>query len=167
MVELDEGHAELAGEPGPERGFAAAAQTDERDSVLARTVRAAVFADELGPDPGELRRRQALEELQNQRELDRLSVVGANELIEGEVQRLGDLAQQQHRDVAAPRFELGEIALRHARIAREDLPRHPPPGTCFADALPEPVEERRVQLDDGPFLFAGRLAARLAGAHEI
>src|SRR5205814_5478641 len=48
-----------------------------------------------------------------------------------------DLAQQQHRDVAAARLELGEIALGHAAGERERLPRHAVLGAPGAHALAE------------------------------
>ena len=51
------------------------------------------------------------------------------------------MADHEHRRVALTRFELGQVALRDARLAREAAARHPAPGAQFPDALTERPQE--------------------------
>ena len=87
-------------------------------------------------------RRQPLQELQDQRKLDRLAVVLAEQVRDRQVQRLRDLPQQQHRDVAVAGLELRQVALGHARVAGQDLARHAALGPHVAHSLAERLQER-------------------------
>ncbi len=132
VVELDEWHAEAPREPAAQGGLAGAAQPDERDAILAVAVLRAELAHQPLADIRELGRGQALEKLLDQRELDRLAVFLADQVVDRQVQRVRDLAQEQYRDVAAPRLELGEVALRDAGVASEEFAGHAAPGTGLA-----------------------------------
>ena len=64
----------------------------------------------------------------------------AHDVGERQSHRLGDLAQQDDRDVAVAGLELGEVALRDGAVARQDLARHPAPRPCLANALAEEAQ---------------------------
>src|SRR5262249_3607546 len=135
-VELDEGNAELCGEPAPQGRLAGAAQADEGDAVAPpRRHRRAERAAEEPPRLGELLRRDALQGLDEEGELARPVRPLAHELRQRQAHRLRHLAQQDDRDVALAALELRQIALRDAGIARQDLPRHAAPRPRLADAL--------------------------------
>ena len=94
-VELDEGHAQSAGELRTERGFARTAQSDERDPLHALVARAAVIADKLRTHGGEGLPRQTLQELRRESQLDGVARVLGKQLCERKVEGCCDLAQQQ------------------------------------------------------------------------
>src|SRR5260221_8596649 len=140
-VELDEGNAARGGETAAERRLAGAAQADEGDAVATPLFHRR--AEGIGEDIarlGKLHRRQALESLQEEGELDRTLGPVAHDVGERQSHRLGDLAQQDDRDVAVASLELGEVALRDGAVARHDLARHPAPRPCLANALAEEAQ---------------------------
>ena len=52
-----------------------------------------------------------------------------------DVERLGDLPQQQNGNVTLPGFKLREVAFRNARVARQELARHAAAGAGLAHAF--------------------------------
>src|SRR2546430_6348356 len=120
-VELDKGRAQRLGELGAERGFARAAQPDERDPLHALVACAAVIADQLRTHRGERLPRQTLQELRRESQLHDVARVLSKELDEGEDESGCDLAQQHDRNAALSAFELREVALRHPRITGKQL----------------------------------------------
>ena len=133
----------------------------ERDALAPLRGRVAELLQQVlayGAQPG---RRQPLQELQDQRKLDRLAVFLPQQIRDGQVQGLRDLAQQQHRDVALAGLELRQIALGYARIPGQDLARHAALGAHFAHPLAEGSQERRLDLGGGVgCLRAGRRRLR-------
>jgi len=73
----------------------------------------------------------------------------AHQVLDRDAHGARDLAQQQHRDVAAARLELGEIALGNAAGERERFPRHAVLGAPGAHALAEPGEVGVLLLRSG------------------
>ena len=104
-----------------ERGFACAAQPDERDPLHALVVRAAVIADELRTHRGQCLSRQTLQELGRESELYDLVGVLRKQLGGRDIESCCNLPQQKDRNVPVSAFELGEVALRHARITGKQL----------------------------------------------
>ena len=131
-VELDEGAAAVFRERRAERRLAGAAQADERDPLLARGLFVAEVAHQAEHDVLEAMLGQALEEAADQPLLDR-ALLRVEELRHRNAERARNAAQQQDRRVAFAGFELGEIALRHVRVLRQDLPRHPAALARLAD----------------------------------
>src|SRR5208282_5470368 len=66
---------------------------------------------------------------------------GADQVLEGNIHGLGDLAQADDGNVPISGFQLGQIALRNARVVRQDLARHPAAHTQVKNALAELAQE--------------------------
>ena len=122
-VELDERAAAVLRERRAERRLAGAAQADERDALLARRFFVAEVAHQAEHDVLEPMLGQALEEAADQPLLDG-ALAAVEQLGHGNAERARDAAQQQDRRVAFAGLELGEVALRHVRVLRQDLARH-------------------------------------------
>ena len=109
---------------------------------------------------GQLLRREAGEELLRHRELDGALRSVEHEVGDRHVHRLGNLPEQQDRDVAAAGFELRQVALRHAGIARQQAPRHAALGADAPDPVAQRLEIGRRRRVLGRFSF-GVLRHRL------
>ena len=137
-VKLDEGHAERLGRQRPERRFAAAAQANQRDAARAVGLgrRAEALGDELA-HLAERLRRQALEILREQGQLDRRLRALAHEFRDRGADGAGDAAEQHDGAIALTGLELGEVALRHFRVEGQGLARHAALAAQQAHALAE------------------------------
>src|SRR5262249_45115914 len=74
----------------------------------------------------------------------------ADEVLEGDSGGFGDAAEQQHRYVAHPGFELCDVAFRNVGRLRQDFAGHAVQGANPAHPLPDLGEE----------LFVSRVACR-------
>ena len=141
-----------------ERRLAAAAQADQRDALAARVVRRlAEMAQQQVARFGKCRRRQPLEELRQQHEIERGLGAFVHQLRDGQADGARDPPQQHDRAVAEPGLELGEVALGDFGVACERLARHAALVAQRAHALAEPAQIG-VGLAAGGGL--GRLCAR-------
>ena len=158
-VELDEGHAELFGEPRAQRGLAGAAQSDQGDAALGGGAR---WPEALAQQParlGEVGGRQPLELVDGKGEIDGPLGRVADQRGGLDAERLGELAQHQQRGIAGAALELGQVALRDARRLGQRLPRHAAAGTGEAHALADALEVGFVRRRRP----APRVCARLWG----
>ena len=101
--------------------------------------RGARLAEPLRDEPprlGQLRRRQALQLVQGEREIHGALRRVAHQRGGLDAQRLGDLAQHQQGGIAGAPLQLGQVALGHTGCARERLARHAAAGRPAAPARP-------------------------------
>ncbi|MNY17264.1 hypothetical protein D3C86_1505700 [compost metagenome] len=152
-VQFDEGDALGSRQRPAQRGFAGAAQADQRDAAMPRIARfrrgqgvSGCFAH-----AGEVAGRQLRQPLHQLRELGgalaagllRAARRGGVAIYLGQyhgqrhVQRAGHVAQQQHGGVAGAGFQVGEVAFGHPRATRKILAGHAARRAQRADALPE------------------------------
>jgi predicted naringenin-chalcone synthase len=119
-----------------QRRFARTAQADQRDTAMAGVTgfRWRQRVPRGFPHAGQIACRQLCKPLNQLRELCGARVASAARIGmavdlrqhhgQWHVQRVGHLPQQQHRCVAGAGFEIGEIAFRYVRAARQILARH-------------------------------------------
>ena len=88
----------------------------------------------------ERRRRQPLEELGQQHEIERGLGAFVHQLRDGQADGARDPPQENDRAIAEPGLELGEIALGDFRVACECLARHAALVAQHAHALAEPAQ---------------------------
>jgi hypothetical protein len=146
-VELDKWYAEPLRSRAPERGLAGAAQTDQRDA--AATLRRLRRRERAGEPRA--RRRQAAgvepaQKLGRVRQVFRLPRLVEQQTAQRHLQRAGQPAQQQHRDVAAPALQLGDIAFRESGLRSQRSARHAAFRPQFAHALAEPPQKAFVAV---------------------
>ena len=137
-VELDERHSEMLREAAAEGRFAGAAQSDQRDPAVARSP---LGQREMRADQalhlGQLLGRQPAQQIDDLPQFGGLPAVVADQPRQRLVQRRGDPLQQRYRDVAATGLELGQIALRQAGVAGQDLAGHAAACALFPHPLAE------------------------------
>src|SRR5262245_14761019 len=140
-VELDEGEAEPLGRELAEGRFAATAQADQRDAMAARIVRRrAEMAQQKVARFRQCRRRQPLEELVEQHEVERRLGAFMYELSHGQADGARDPSQQHDRAIAEPGLELGEVALGDFCMTCEGLAGHAALVAQHTHALAEPAQ---------------------------
>ena len=100
----------------------------------------------------QLRRRKAPQELRGVNQVDRRLRTCEHQRFHRNIERVGDLPQQQNRDVALAGFELREVAFRNAGVARQHLAGHAAAGPRFAHAL---AQQLQVVGLGGRLLFRG------------
>jgi hypothetical protein len=88
----------------------------------------------------ELHGRKAGEELPHQRHLRRRTLVFEKPR-HRQAERLGHPAQQRDGDVSLPRLDLGDVALGHAGVVRQQLAAHAAPCARGANTLAERVQK--------------------------
>ena len=140
-VEFDERHAERSRQQAAERRFAAAAQADQRDAPLRKSSDgcAEMLQQQLAR-LRERRRRQPLEELRQQHQVERRFGAVMHQLRDRQADGARDAPQQHDRAIAVAGFELRQIALRHSRVLGQRLARHAALIAQRAHALAEPAQ---------------------------
>ena len=139
-VELHEWHGQRLGGELAQRGLAGAAQADQRDASLCRSAGLAEPLGDQAPRLGKLRRRQALQLMQGERQVHGTLGRVAHQRGGLDAERLGDLAQHQKRGIAGPALQLRQVALGHPRSPRQRLARHAAAGPRQPHALAHPLE---------------------------
>ena len=81
--------------------------------------------------------RQTPQKFENKPQLGRFARLVTKNPDDGQVQRLADPPQQLDRNIALAAFELSEVALRQARIPRQDLARHATPRAFLTHPFAE------------------------------
>ena len=148
-VELDERHAELFGQHLAERGFAGAAQADQRDppAAIGRPRRDRSAARSMSAMRRQIARRHAAEQIDDPR-VGRGNAAGLRQQFEHRhFQRVGDGAHHQHRRIAGAAFDLRQIALRGSAIPaaswRRDMPRLARPSRTMRPTSPAKAASAR------------------------
>jgi hypothetical protein len=138
-VQLDERNLEALRQQRAEGGLPGAAQADEGDArpaegslAIGQMLRKQLvrFVQLLGLQAPQ----QRFGVLQRDRRIGLL----ANQSCGRNAERGRDLPQEQHREIPAPRFELGQVTLGDFRIARQELAGHAALRARLLHALADP-----------------------------
>jgi hypothetical protein len=129
-------HFHATGQNRSERRFACAAQTDESDAPApCLQIDAAEVLHQQTARLGQFGRGKTAKKLGRVHQVNRRFGAFEDQRLDWNVERPGNLPQQQNRDVALAGFELRQISLRDAGIARQQLAGHATPRPGFAHTL--------------------------------
>ncbi|MPN21149.1 hypothetical protein SDC9_168528 [bioreactor metagenome] len=144
LVELDERHAHVIGQPMRQRGFARAAQADERDARMAVDVAAGRRAQQFASGNAHAVQfffAAAFEQLADQQPFGAGGGDVAQQLGHGALQRLRDLVQHQNGDVAGAVFQIGKVALGYLGATGQAAPREAAPRAQLAHPLAQGLQQ--------------------------
>ena len=140
LVQLDEIPADLPGENFSERGFAGAAQSDQRDAGEGSAVRGRAMAGERVLCLGDLRGGRLAQEIADHRPV-RCGIGGRDQVFQMRAHRVRHAPQQHDGHIALAAFELRNVALRNTGHLCKHLARHAAQRAHRTYALAELVEK--------------------------
>jgi hypothetical protein len=147
VIELDEGEVAVIRKLASERGLAGATQADQSDARQTRVLFRAEIAHQPSGRFFETMAGQSLEETKYILLFHRRRLAGSEQLLERDVQDIGDAPEQQNGNVAFPRFQLREVALGNVGCLSKHFAGHATAVAKIANARAKKEQE----------LFPGRL----------